>query len=274
MFVIVLTTANRTNRHVFGPPVEPNSLSATQICARPRTYHPPTYLSLIMKFTVLTPALLAALAASASAAEYSTDAVSCTNMHSKIVCDAIFTEAECDAESVCAWVNTDDDTGCFLAAADQAVLEADEEKADAVLYDCGQFAEDETACAADEMCVWAGDMHGCVNEGATASAAAALDSAPKGIQAQLLIEGYQAEKCFSAANEAACTDEHCEYVTVTMDGQTQSQCMMNKMYKAAYASELCGTEGGDWSALASSGHKSAGAIALTFATLASAFALM
>ena len=227
-----------------------------------------------MKFSVLIPALLAALATSAAAADYSTDAVSCTNLHSKIVCDAIFTEAECDAESVCAWVNTDDDTGCFLAADDQAILEADEQKVGAVLYDCDQFAEDETACAADQMCVWAGENDGCVNDGVEASAAAMVDSAPKGIQAQLLIEGYEAEKCLSAANEAACTDEQCEYVTATVDGQTRSKCVMNKMYKAAYASELCGTEGGDWSYLASSGHKSAGAIALTFATLASAFALM
>ena len=226
-----------------------------------------------MKFSVLTPALLAALAASASAVEYSSDSDSCTNLYNKIVCETKDVEADCNAVTACEW--SADDSECNLKAAAKTVFEADEGKAQTAVYDCGADAlATETACNADDNCVWGG-QEGCVNEAITAVALLINDSAPKGTQAYFAIEGIQAEKCLSAANEAACTNVECEWNTMTIDGQTQSRCEMNMLYKATNGKTYCTTEGGDWDALAtSSGHKSAGAIAVTFAALASAFALM
>lgn len=229
-----------------------------------------------MKFTIFTPAILATLATSASAAStYSTDAVSCTNLYNKLICDTKFAEADCNAVAACKWTDDQGDASCMLQPDDQTVVESDLAKASTALYDCGADSlTEESACNANANCVYGGETWGCQNEALTAYAALTVDSAPKGMLGNYIINGYEAEKCTSAATEAACTDEQCEWLTMTVGGRTMSMCQMKLVYKAAHGTAYCGTEGGDWSGLVSSGHKSAGAIAVTFAALASAFALM
>ena len=213
-----------------------------------------------MKFTILTPALLAALATSANAAfTYTTvtDETSCFLVSSMFYCDAHEAEAACtaDAAHFCEW--NADDSECSLKEFNMAPLEVDrmtpvwnsEEMAYTSEYETAASAchasanTDKATCNGVDGCAWdpsAGEDGSCELSAAKLKTYLTDQSAPKGVIAFGYMMKFGATVCEVETAEAACNAiDGCEWVTE--DDNTICTSTNQKAFDDA--SETCGTAG-------------------------------
>ena len=211
-----------------------------------------------MKFTILTPALLAALATSANAAfTYTTvtDETSCFLVSSMFYCDAHEAEAACTADELhfCGW--NADDSECSLKSANMAPLEVDmmtpvwnsvqmaytSEYSTAASACHASANTDKATCNAVDGCAWdpnAGDDGSCQLSAAKMKTYLTDQSAPKGVIAFGYIMKHMSTVCGVETAEAACNAvDGCEWDT------EESACGPTMEFNFETASETCGTEG-------------------------------
>ena len=202
-----------------------------------------------MKFTVLTPALLAALAASANAATYQlNDATSCVILANKFSCSGKTTEATCTGD--CEWEA--DAEMCGIKAADDTKFQADAdtlaEEFEAIDTTCEAKAEAE--CTGD--CAWGSDFGDegivgiCVpSEAKTASILASV-AAPIGLEAENEVDNFGLINCRAKTTESTCEAvDGCQF----MSFGDMSVCSYSYDKAIGELSAACGSNG-DWDAAA------------------------
>ena len=227
-----------------------------------------------MKFTILTPALLAALAASANAdITYTTnDSTSCFLLSNQFYCEANAAEADCTADAQtygCAW--NADDSECNN---DMSPLEADIMKpimgengmTDAyttALADC-MPKEDKASCNAVDGCAWFSrdDGEECGLDMAKAKTFMTDQGAPKGVVAFAAYSTFEAASCAAETAQSACDAiAGCEWAN--------DECGITDQKRFDISSETCGSDG-DWAGAGAATGLSSGAAdsASRFAVLA------
>ena len=209
-----------------------------------------------MKFTILTPALLAALATSANAFTYSTntDAQSCTLVSNLFYCDAHEAEAACTADALhmCEWA----DGSCGLKEASISALYTDalitpiynaqmtgysSEYTTAASACHASANTDKATCNGVDGCAWdpnAGDDGSCQLSAAKMKTYLTDQSAPKGVIAFGYAMKFGDTVCGVETAEAACNAiDGCEW------DSEESKCDHPLEQIFEDASETCGTEG-------------------------------
>ena len=212
-----------------------------------------------MKFSVLTPALLAALAASANASfTYTTtnDETSCTLVSNVFYCDAHAAEAACTADALhmCEW----SEGSCGLLGTSMQALYTDAlitplvnaqmtgystEYTTAASACHASANTDAATCNAVDGCAWdaesmMADNGACELDAAKMKTYLTDQSAPKGVIAFGYIMKHMSTVCGVETAEAACNAvDGCEWDT------EESACGPTMEFNFETASETCGTEG-------------------------------
>ena len=214
-----------------------------------------------MKFTVLTPALLAALATSANAAftyVTVTDETSCTLVSNMFYCNAHTAEAACTADELhmCEW--NSDDSECSLKDTAMQSIQSDSMETPVVNILTGAYTSeyataasachassitDKAGCNAVDGCAWdetAGQNGGCELSAAKYKTYLTDQSAPKGVIAFGYLMKYMDTVCGAETAETACVAvDGCEWKTE--DGTDICTTTTKKQFDDA--SETCGTNG-------------------------------
>ena len=202
-----------------------------------------------MKFTILTPALLAALAASANAVvTYTTnDSSSCTTFSNTLLCASYTTETTCDADTAnkCSW--SADDEECNTDESD--VFTDWSAVGNSVSYSvpyatCLQKAEAD--CSGD--CAWQASMSGSSNTcGLSESKTSDIyttESAPKGLKAMAMFYTFHLVQCGPKTDQATCDAvAGCEW------DSEESACGATDQKRYDIGVAECGSEG-NWAAAA------------------------
>ena len=224
-----------------------------------------------MKFSVLTPALLAALAASASAYEL-TDAESCAYETNLLICSTKTDETTCTANAKCAWASS---SVCTINTADATKYLTDDTAADAVLQGHADFqactAKAEADCTGD--CALASVPAGandalidmCIPTMEKAKEMLTGEGVPKAIVALKQIDVFEYLNCFSKEDESTCNAvAGCEW-----DADESPKCVVTVQKEFDIKKDTCGSDG-DWAAAGAATGLSSGAAdsASRFAVLA------
>ena len=212
-----------------------------------------------MKFSVLTPALLAALATSANASfTYTTtnDETSCTLVSNVFYCDAHAAEAACTADALhmCEW----SEGSCGLLGTSMQALYTDALITPMVNAQMSGYSSeyttaasachasantDEATCNGVDGCAWDSDSllaqnGACELDAAKMKTYLTDQSAPKGVIAFGYMMKFDATVCGAETAEAACNAiDGCEW------DSEESKCDHPLEQIFEDASETCGTEG-------------------------------
>ena len=231
-----------------------------------------------MKFTVLTPALLAALAVSANAdiTYDTTDSTSCFYLSNMFHCEANAAEADCTADELtygCEW--NAEDSECNLGYASELMLQTDymkpimsDEEGPSEAYvtaatDCSP-KEDKASCNAVDGCAWytSDDGGECGLDMAKTKTFMTDQGAPKGIVAFAAFNAFEGVSCGAETAQSACDAiDGCEWY--------DDECGITDQKRFDICSETCGSDG-DWAGAGAATGLSSGAAdsASRFAVLA------
>ena len=201
-----------------------------------------------MKFSVLTPALLAALAASASAYEFS-DAESCEYATNLLICSQKTDQTTCSADAKCLW--SADLSVCSINAADAGKQLTDDTAADDAFQAHADFNactdKAEADCTGD--CAWAsvdgGEndalMEMCIPTVEKTKSILTADGTPKAIVALKETQVFGYINCFPKEDQATCNAvAGCDW---DADESPKCQASMQKGFDVTKAA--CGSDG-DW----------------------------
>ena len=165
-----------------------------------------------MKFTILTPALLAALAASANAATYSlTSAEACQLAAGSFVCPGLSSETTCNADSSCEWTTQGGLSYCTVKEALQTKLEADEALLIAAVTPLWQTCGPKTEAECTGDCAWGiSEDNGnyaaaCMPSVAKVTSTLTADAAPEALAKYFATTGvFEDINCWPKTTEATC----------------------------------------------------------------------
>ena len=208
-----------------------------------------------MKFTVLTPALLAALAASANAATYSlTNAEACQLAAGLFVCPGLSSETTCNADSSCEWTTEGGASYCNIKETLQTKLEADQTPVVAALtplfLTCGPKTEAD--CTGD--CAWGiqedddGNYEAaCLPSVAKVTSTLTADGAPEGLAKYFATNTvFEDINCWPKTTEATCGSGCSWDADAASD---ERNCGVSEAKIIGEVSPVCGSSG-SWEAAA------------------------
>jgi len=219
-----------------------------------------------MKFNILTPAILAALATSASAAYQSTDTESCEYYPNLFICAQVTDQTTCEANAECLWT----EGICTINLADYTKDYSDDTIAQNALssHTACTSKQSESDCTGD--CAWANTWDDQTNQAQAtcipnlAKSADLLSDAPKGIKAKKLVDVFAYINCVGSDDQATCEAvDGCNWDATDSPKCDAAQTKFFDDVKAA-----CGSDG-DWdAAAAATGISGAADSASRFAVLA------
>ena len=202
-----------------------------------------------MKFSIIIPALFAALATSASAAFEFSDAESCNYSANLLICSykTGTSETECTAKTECQWVA--ESSVCTINTADALKYANDKEAAEIVLFNSTALADCTPKAKADCTgdCSWAtiedddssALVEMCVTSVAKANALYAEEDVPKAIAAEMEEFVWERINCYPKADESACNAvAGCEW---NADNTPKCESTFEKGFTAA--KDVCGSDG-------------------------------
>ena len=208
-----------------------------------------------MKFTVLTPALFAALAASANAATYSlTNAETCQLAAGQFVCHGLSSETTCNADSSCEWTTEGGVSYCNTKETLQTKLQADQNAVITALTPLFQTCGSKTEAECTGDCAWGiqqdddGNYEAaCLPSVAKVTSTLTADGAPEALAKMFATTGvFEDINCWPKTTEATC-GSGCSWDADPGDGQRN--CGVSEAKVIGEVSPICGSNG-SWEAAA------------------------
>ena len=207
-----------------------------------------------MKFTVLTPALFAALAASANAATYSlTNAETCQLAAGEFVCHGLSSETTCNADSSCEWTTEGGVSYCIVKETLQTKLEADMNQVGTALTPLFMTCEPKTEAECTGDCAWGiqeddGNYEAaCMPSVAKVTSTLTADGAPEALAKKFPTSSFfEGINCWPKTTEATC-GSGCSWDADPDDGNRN--CGVSEAKIIGEVSPICGSNG-SWEAAA------------------------